>query len=349
MDNKGSIPYRKSLTGYLGTPPLMNNGHDAQVGHHSSSALPGPFKFLNLWAEQEDFLPTVNSVWQTRIEGDPMFQLTSKLHLLKSHLKTFHKHHSSSSHISRRVAEAKEEWKTTHLLLDQNPLVDDDLMTNERRVTRKYTQLCDDEEAYCKHKSRATSLVIIRKWAEWQQQQLTMKASCQPHLLQQTISYPLLEHLKMEQINLSMQITDKEIKDVLHSIPDDKVLLQQPPHAPPACTAIASYPTELLPNYHLNKGPPRCALKVDLKKAFDTISWQFIIEGLKAVGIPNRMVYWTTLFILPYFRIRKLESALAAFLWKGTFLNTTRAKRAPFLAHEHALQPILVLEEDLAE
>ncbi|KAJ7009371.1 hypothetical protein NC653_000135 [Populus alba x Populus x berolinensis] len=49
---------------------------------------------------------------------------------------------------------------------------------------------------------------------------------------------------------------------------------------------------ELMHNYHLDRGPARCALKVDLKKAFDTISWDFIIKGLKAIGIPDCMVTW---------------------------------------------------------
>ncbi|KAG6761955.1 hypothetical protein POTOM_032433 [Populus tomentosa] len=36
-------------------------------------------------------------------------------------------------------------------------------------------------------------------------------------------------------------------------------------------------------NYHLNNGAARCALKVDLRKAFDTVSWEFILAGLQAI------------------------------------------------------------------
>jgi hypothetical protein len=43
-------------------------------------------------------------------------------------------------------------------------------------------------------------------------------------------------------------------------------------------------------NYHHNKGPSRCALKIDLKKAFDTVSFDFILAGLHAIGIPHDMV-----------------------------------------------------------
>ena len=37
-------------------------------------------------------------------------------------------------------------------------------------------------------------------------------------------------------------------------------------------------------NYHRDKGPPRCALKVDLKKAYDTISWSCILGILRAMS-----------------------------------------------------------------
>lgn len=49
---------------------------------------------------------------------------------------------------------------------------------------------------------------------------------------------------------------------------------------------------ELLHNYHTDKGPAKCAIKIDIKKAFDTISWSYIINGLMAIGIPTIMLSW---------------------------------------------------------
>ena len=40
----------------------------------------------------------------------------------------------------------------------------------------------------------------------------------------------------------------------------------------------------LMINYHRNSGPPRCALKVDIKKAYDTISWSCIFGILSSMG-----------------------------------------------------------------
>jgi mannosylglycoprotein endo-beta-mannosidase len=51
---------------------------------------------------------------------------------------------------------------------------------------------------------------------------------------------------------------------------------------------------ELMHNYHQNKGPPRCALKIDLKKAFDTVRWDYIIAGLHAISLPQELISWIT-------------------------------------------------------
>lgn len=45
---------------------------------------------------------------------------------------------------------------------------------------------------------------------------------------------------------------------------------------------------ELLRNYHRNDGSPRCTMKIDLMKAYDSIQWDFIINVLSAIGTPDQ-------------------------------------------------------------
>ena len=47
---------------------------------------------------------------------------------------------------------------------------------------------------------------------------------------------------------------------------------------------------ELMKNYHLDSGPPRCALKIDLKKAYDSIRWGCILDILSAMGTPATLL-----------------------------------------------------------
>nr|GEU36022.1 hypothetical protein [Tanacetum cinerariifolium] len=49
---------------------------------------------------------------------------------------------------------------------------------------------------------------------------------------------------------------------------------------------------ELMHNYHLDCGPSRCAFKIDIQKAYDTVDWGFLKEVLLAFGFHVRMVDW---------------------------------------------------------
>ncbi|GJT32442.1 hypothetical protein Tco_0922861 [Tanacetum coccineum] len=49
---------------------------------------------------------------------------------------------------------------------------------------------------------------------------------------------------------------------------------------------------ELMHNYHLDRGVPRCAFKVDIQKAYDTVDWLFLREVLVGFGFHERMIAW---------------------------------------------------------
>jgi hypothetical protein len=49
---------------------------------------------------------------------------------------------------------------------------------------------------------------------------------------------------------------------------------------------------ELVKNYHKKDGKPRCTLKIDLMKAYDSINWEFILHCLHCFGLPLRFIGW---------------------------------------------------------
>ncbi|GJZ07586.1 RNA-directed DNA polymerase, eukaryota, reverse transcriptase zinc-binding domain protein [Tanacetum coccineum] len=49
---------------------------------------------------------------------------------------------------------------------------------------------------------------------------------------------------------------------------------------------------EILRGYGRKNGPKRCAIKIDLQKAYDTISWSFLETILYRFGFHSRMVGW---------------------------------------------------------
>ncbi|GJW77266.1 protein LAZ1 [Tanacetum coccineum] len=49
---------------------------------------------------------------------------------------------------------------------------------------------------------------------------------------------------------------------------------------------------ELMHNYHNHRIPPRCAFKIDIQKAYDTVDWAFLENILGWFGFPNAMIRW---------------------------------------------------------
>ena len=49
---------------------------------------------------------------------------------------------------------------------------------------------------------------------------------------------------------------------------------------------------ELVNGYHKNKGPKRITIKVDIAKAFDTLSWDFLFSCLQGLNLPPLYLSW---------------------------------------------------------
>ncbi|XP_048503093.1 secreted RxLR effector protein 78-like [Beta vulgaris subsp. vulgaris] len=50
--------------------------------------------------------------------------------------------------------------------------------------------------------------------------------------------------------------------------------------------------TELIKGYNTKHISPRCMMKVDLKKAYDSIEWPFLQMMMNKLGFPSRFINW---------------------------------------------------------
>lgn len=66
-------------------------------------------------------------------------------------------------------------------------------------------------------------------------------------------------------------------------------------------------------NYHLNSGKPRCAIKLDLRKAFDTLSWSFLFKAMERMGFPAVFIRWVTKCITTCMISVKINGALEGY------------------------------------
>ncbi|KAJ9546852.1 hypothetical protein OSB04_019395 [Centaurea solstitialis] len=51
---------------------------------------------------------------------------------------------------------------------------------------------------------------------------------------------------------------------------------------------------ELVAGYHLGRGPPRCAFKIDLRKAYEMVSWDYLFGMLRGFGFHLVLINWIT-------------------------------------------------------
>lgn len=74
-------------------------------------------------------------------------------------------------------------------------------------------------------------------------------------------------------------------------------------------------------NYHLDQGPPKCAIKLDISKAFDSLNWSFLLNVLNKMGFPKQFIDWIEKCITsPMFSI-KVNGALEGFFEGKTGLR----------------------------
>jgi len=50
--------------------------------------------------------------------------------------------------------------------------------------------------------------------------------------------------------------------------------------------------TEVIKDYHKESISPRCAMKIDISKAFDSVQWGFLLNTLRALDIPEQYIKW---------------------------------------------------------
>lgn len=50
---------------------------------------------------------------------------------------------------------------------------------------------------------------------------------------------------------------------------------------------------DLVKNYQAKGGAPRCAIKIDIMKAYDTVRWGFLLRTMKVMGFPTNFIEWT--------------------------------------------------------
>ncbi|KAG5564631.1 hypothetical protein RHGRI_000728 [Rhododendron griersonianum] len=54
---------------------------------------------------------------------------------------------------------------------------------------------------------------------------------------------------------------------------------------------------EIVKNYHKDGGKPRCAIKMDLMKAYDSVHWDFVLDMMRVLDFPAQFISWVQVCI----------------------------------------------------
>ncbi|XP_058192110.1 uncharacterized protein LOC131309505 [Rhododendron vialii] len=270
-----------------------------------------PFKFFDFLGDHPQFLNVVQKVWQGVVIGNPMFCVCEKLRLLQPEFKQLNDREFSD--ISKRVIDTRS--KISSLVLEDGSLTHDSKDIKSSFV-KFYTDLLDFEirdTFWSLNPSKAPGPdgynagffrkawpiigheVSIAVKSFFRSGQLLRKAnstivalvpkvpnpfrvgdyrpiSC-CNTVDKCISRILARRIQVALPNLIDPVQSGFVKG--RRIADNIFLTQ-----------------ELMRGYHKSSSSPRCAMKVDIMKAYDNVRWEFLWDVLATLNFHPTMIKW---------------------------------------------------------
>ncbi|KAL2225574.1 UNVERIFIED_CONTAM: hypothetical protein Sindi_3033500, partial [Sesamum indicum] len=261
----------------------------------------GMFRFDNYLTLSPAFIPSVQQVWQHNIIGVPMYAVTRKLKALKS---VFRQERRNKGDLSHNVQLAKGFLEMAQLLIAQ------------WRSARRILQINDDHGA-----THTEPQAVVDEFVMYYQNLLGGER--RRDVIDLRFLRPWVRHLLNEEdvSSLLLPFTPADVKQAVFDIAEDKapgpdgyssgffkaawpIVGQEVTSAvldffttgqilkQINTTLLALIPKELFTGYNQARLPPRCALKVDIRKAYDTVEWDFMIAVMELFGFPSNFVKW---------------------------------------------------------
>ncbi|PKI53937.1 hypothetical protein CRG98_025639 [Punica granatum] len=311
-------------------PAMLKFGEKENAG-------PKPFKFFHLWTEHPDYMALIGGVWSKTQQGTPMAVLYKKLRDLKMHLREFNRIKFGNVHT--QVTVLQHELAQVQSSLLGNDCVSLDSIKKEMDLWVKPLEATDRQEKFLKQKSRVAWLKagdqntsFFHKTVKGKNARSTIRALFSGS----GVKLERVQEIKDEAINYYQGllgrkddciggVSTSQLSSILKKkVPNSKLQMLMSPIAEEEIkTALFSMGNDKSPGTdgftaffykHAWQGvSPCCAIKIDLMKAFDSLSWDFILNTMEALGFPPTFLRWIKSCITsPYFSVA-INGSLAGY------------------------------------
>ncbi|XP_074265730.1 uncharacterized protein LOC141588175 [Silene latifolia] len=277
------------------------------------------FKYFNMWNQVPEFKPCITHHWNQSWQGTKMFKVVMKLKSLKRPLKDLNKDlfndiENSAVHAWKILDNIQDQLRTAP--------GDPTLLVKEKEAAGVYRELQAACDSFLTQKSKATWLIkgtttlgiFISAFLKYYETLLGTAGHTTPVCASVVQQGPICnsEHHSI----LLVPVTKKEIKEAFFSIPTHKA--PRPDGFSSAffkdswsvvgdevCDAILDFFSvcknqggfvkgrsiaenilicqDLVRLYNRKAVSPRCLMKIDLKKAYDSVHWDFVEQMLIAL------------------------------------------------------------------
>ncbi|KAL0295056.1 UNVERIFIED_CONTAM: Retrovirus-related Pol polyprotein from type-2 retrotransposable element R2DM [Sesamum radiatum] len=241
-------------TSYLSLNARTSDHSPLVLRGNATDRTVGMFRFDNYLARSTEFIPSVQRVWQHRIVGTAMYEVTRKLKALKP---IFRAQRRKKGDLSNNVSLAAGFLETAQLLL----------ATDRHCPVLLHLEFCCKLAVFDIDESKAPgpdgySAGFFK--AAWPVIGGEVTQAIRDFFQTENAGDPGYAHQPFsERVRAWRAI-------------GDNILLAQ----------------ELFSGYNQKHLPPRCALKVDLRKAYDTVEWDFLRAVLMLFGFPEQFIQW---------------------------------------------------------
>ncbi|XP_039045257.1 uncharacterized protein LOC120184986 [Hibiscus syriacus] len=308
---------------YFGPTFSWSNKQMVDLHKEAHSNKPKPFKFFNCWTLHPGFLNIVSQSWSLAAQGNPMKSLFLKLKRLKVSLKQLNKDYFSDIKARRELKSLQEveamflkQKAKLHWLKEGDKctkLFHSIIATKNKRQTIRHIPSFEESETFVKEVTSDeirevifsqgndkapgpdgfTALFFKKAWPVVGND--FIKAI--KYFFQESYIYPAFNATVIALIpkksNPSKVSVFRPISccSVIYKT-NTKIIVNIITNLLPSIVDNTLLAQEIVKGYGRKNISPRCALKIDLQKAFDSINWDFIQAVLKALDLPPLVIAW---------------------------------------------------------